>query len=244
MSLSLLLPHENADHPTPSYPNPFNDYAIRRVPSGGSAWAGEAPILPAPSVPTYFDGFLASDPLCSPQPPIPLGLSHRGCISRRLQEERARFAILQAQFSKQLRDTWACLRVTRSAGRLKPNEPYSPLFHSSATTNELRLDPAGASDGASTGGCGGVPGPTGLAAVGVDGPSPTHVGGLHESTHPAMQHPVQLEHTGWDHPECAVGRVPANAPFGVQNPYYEPTDLSTGRFCPSAAAFTGAQVPG
>lgn len=248
MILPFELPHETTDHPAPSYLNPFNDYTVRRVSSGGSAWGGEAPIIPAPSAPTsYFNGFLTSEPFSPPQPPVPLSLSHRGCISQRLQEERARFAILQAQFSKQLCDTWAFLRATRSAGRLKPNESYSPLFHnSSAINNELRLDPAGASDGASTGGCGGggLPCPAGFTAVGLDGPSSlTHLGGLNENVHPVMQHPVQLKHTGWEHVECAGRQMPANASFGVPNAFFQANDPSAGQFYHGATTFAGAHVP-
>ncbi|KAF7258055.1 hypothetical protein EG68_04480 [Paragonimus skrjabini miyazakii] len=88
---------------------------------------------------------------------LQLNPTQRGYLSCRLQEERARFAVLQAQFSKQLSDTWACLQVTRSAGGLKSADLYGSMLPNPLSNNELRLDPAGASDGASTGG-GGVPG--------------------------------------------------------------------------------------
>ncbi|KAG5446003.1 Moesin/ezrin/radixin 2 [Clonorchis sinensis] len=123
----------------------------------------------------------------------------RGYLSCRLQEERARFALLQAQFSKQLCDTWACLQVTRSPGELKSSELYSPILRNQANSNDLRLDPAGASDGASTGGgcgTGQVPG-TSSAYVALD----QLCIGLHENESSEAQQPTQPNQLVWEQSE-------------------------------------------
>ncbi|THD21278.1 Radixin [Fasciola hepatica] len=150
---------------------------LRRAASiGESAWAGDMmgytvyappPPIPPPSLPCHYQSQVPFTSELSYHPNTQLNPAQRGYLSSRLQEERARFAMLQAQFSKQLSDTWACLQVTRSPGGIKPPPPNlysgSPLHNTSSLNNELRLDPAGASDGASTGG--------GVAAGGTNGGS-------------------------------------------------------------------------
>ncbi|VDP98586.1 unnamed protein product [Trichobilharzia regenti] len=84
--------------------------------------------------------------------------SQRNFLTNQLQAEREHFAVLQTQFSRQLCDTWAYLKATRGlqvdkfcdfgmymVGNSNYNNP--PIYGC-----ELRHDPAGASDGASTGG--------------------------------------------------------------------------------------------
>ncbi|KAA3680024.1 uncharacterized protein DEA37_0008312 [Paragonimus westermani] len=150
-----------------------NGCEARRVASiGGSAWYGDAPLPTHPAFMhpgysghehyNYSAAGNSGTNQCRHHYSLQLNPTQRGYLSCRLQEERARFAVLQAQFSKQLSDTWACLQVTRSAGGLKSADLYGSVLPNPLSNNELRLDPAGASDGASTG-CGGVPG----AACGV-----------------------------------------------------------------------------
>ncbi|KAF8563456.1 hypothetical protein P879_11436 [Paragonimus westermani] len=130
---------------------------------------------------------------------LQLNPTQRGYLSCRLQEERARFALLQAQFSKQLSDTWACLQVTRSAGGLKSADLYGSVLPNPLSNNELRLDPAGASDGASTGGGGGgVPG----AACGVA--STIYMGLDQMRIPPQRSGQGQTDQLGWEPSESTA----------------------------------------
>ncbi|CAH8623160.1 unnamed protein product [Schistosoma intercalatum] len=84
--------------------------------------------------------------------------SQRSFLTNQLQEERAHFAFLQTQFSRQLCDTWGYLKAARGQQADKLCDSAIHAIGSNIYNNpssygcELRCDPAGASDGASTGG--------------------------------------------------------------------------------------------
>ncbi|CAI2734359.1 unnamed protein product [Schistosoma spindalis] len=84
--------------------------------------------------------------------------SQRSFLTNQLQEERAHFAFLQTQFSRQLCDTWGYLKAARGQQcdklcDLATHGIGSNIYNNPSSYGcELRCDPAGASDGASTGG--------------------------------------------------------------------------------------------
>ncbi|CAH8650974.1 unnamed protein product [Heterobilharzia americana] len=165
--LSPGFDYSNEAHPNPllhchCYPaTTINEYFRRAASLGVSSWNVDPLWTTAPSNERLFraDELNDDEALYLHESDAPS--SRRNILTNQLQAERAHFALLQTQFSRQLCDTWAYLKATRGqqvdkfadfGTHLVGNNMYNnpPLYGC-----ELRHDPAGASDGASTGGGGG-----------------------------------------------------------------------------------------
>ncbi|CAL8089955.1 unnamed protein product [Calicophoron daubneyi] len=181
----------------PPYTIPTDSQILRRAASiTCTPWTKDP--VPMARVPAYGEASYPEQ-LCLPS--SQLNPSRRGYLTCRLQEERARFALLQAQFSKQLSDTWACLEVTRSPLGLKASNLYGPSLKDPTAQSEMRHDPAGASDGASTGG--GV-GAAGRAQRGSTVQAPGGYMSLDQLTSGLMAEPQQLLRTNWERSESTA----------------------------------------